>query len=463
VVYNPLPWNRDGVVEVQGLPEGVSGLKRAGGGEVVAVERRGDTARAVVRDLPAMGYAAYEPVKADPQAGGLRADEASLTIEGPHFKAVLDPARGAVRSMVDKKTGRELVDAGSEHGFGRYLYERFDADYPANYLKAYVKIKADWAANEIGKPRMPPASEVPYRAAGPGKGEVRFERSPVSVSAEMKSPPGAGVPHAVTTRVVVYKDLPWVDFEVTLHRKAADPWPEAGWLCFPFAVEAPQFRLGRQGSIVDPERDLVAGSNRHVFGVTTGVAVFDAQGRGAGMCAPDSPLVSLDAPGLWKYSVDFVPKRPAVFVNLFNNQWTTNFRMWNEGTWTARVRVWSFEKYDPESSLVTPSWEARLPLLASEAGGGKLPPSQPGLRLSRKSVRVTAFGANPDGEGTLLRLWEETGKGGACRVTLPKGLAASSAQPCDLRGRPLGAALPVREGAFEAPVEAFAPASFILK
>jgi hypothetical protein len=332
-------------------------------------------------------------------------------------------------------------------------------------LKAYVKIQADWATNEIGKPKMPPASEVPYRAAGPEKCVLRLDPSPVSVSAEMKSEAGGGLPHAVTTRVVLYQDLPWVDFEVTLHQKPADPWPEAGWLCFPFKVEAPQFRLGRQGSIIDPARDLIAGSNHHIFGVTTGVAVFDAEGRGVGMCAPDSPLVSLDAPGLWKYSPEFVPKRPAVYVNLFNNQWTTNFRMWNEGTWTARVRVWSFEKYDPESSLVTPSWEARLPFLSDAycRKTGRLPASQAGLQLSRKGVLVTAFGANPDGEGTLLRLWEETGKGGPCRVTLPKGMPVSSAQPCDLRGRPLGAAVPVRDGAFDAALEPFAPESFILK
>ncbi len=465
VVYNPLPWKRDGIVELKGTSEDRWSLQRAGAEESVPAHHRGDSARFAVRDIPPMGYATYLKVAGRGVPGGPRLDMDSNTIEGPFFKVVLDPARGAVKSLVDKRSGRELVDAGSEHGFGRYLYERFDADYPANYLKAYVKIKADWATNEIGKPKMPPASEVPYRAAGPEKCEQGFTRSAVFVSAEMKSKPGGGVPHAVTTRVTLYRDLPWVDFEVTLHQKPADPWPEAGWLCFPFAVEAPQFRLGRQGSIVDPARDLIAGSNRHIFGVTTGVAVFDAQGRGAGMCAPDSPLVSLDAPGLWKYSPDFVPKRPAVYVNLFNNQWTTNFRMWNEGTWTARVRIWSFEKYDPEASLVTPSWEARLPLLASETGGGggRLPASQAGLQLSRQGVLVTAFGANPDGEGTLLRLWEETGKGGPCRVTLPKGLAASSAQPCDLRGRPLGKPLPVRDGAFEAAIDAFAPATLILK
>ena len=50
---------------------------------------------------------------------------------------------------------------------GQYLYERFDADQVKAYVAAYVKIKADWAVNEIGKPSLPPAGQVPYRAASP--------------------------------------------------------------------------------------------------------------------------------------------------------------------------------------------------------------------------------------------------------------------------------------------------------
>ena len=65
---------------------------------------------------------------------------------------------------------------------------------------------------------------------------------------------GGGVPHPVTTAFTLYRDLPCVDIELTLHDKPADPWPEAGWICLPLNVEQPQFRLGRQGSIIDPAR-----------------------------------------------------------------------------------------------------------------------------------------------------------------------------------------------------------------
>ena len=76
---------------------------------------------------------------------------------------------------------------------------------------------------------------------------------------------------------------------------------------------------------------------------------------------------------------------------------------------------------------------------------------------------VTAFGPNPDGEGTVLRLWEQAGQDGLCRIRLPDGLHAATAQPCDLRGRPQGEPIPVRAGELQVRLGHFAPASMILK
>lgn len=157
--------------------------------------------------------------------------------------------------------------------------------------------------------------------------------------------------------------------------------------------------------------------------------------------------------------------KATAFVNLFNNQWTTNFRFWNSGTWTARVRIWAINRYDADAALITPSLEARSPLLAVAADGvsGKLPPTQRGLELSRKGVQVTAFGDNPDGAGAILRLWELAGKSGPCRVSLPAGCDVRIVQPANLRGEPDGKPIPIKNGAFTVNLKAFAPASFILK
>jgi len=464
VVFNPLPWKRTGLVRVARGKETIRALKAVDAGETLPVGADGDWLVFVARDVPPMGYRTYVAVEPG-QVAPLRVQPESSTIESPLFKVIMDPARGTVRSLVDKRSGRELVDTAAEHGLGQYLYERFDADQVADYVKAYVVSKAEWAVNEIGKPAMPPAREAPYRAASPEQGQLRMEQSPIAAVAVFRAGATASLPHGVESRVIVYGELPYVDLEVTVEDKPADPWPEAGWMCLPLAVPSPRFELGRQGSIIDPAKDVVRGANRHLMGLDTGLAVLDPQGRGVGLCAIDHPLVSLETPGCWKYSLDFVPKKAAVYVNLFNNQWTTNFRLWNEGTWTSRVRVWPIERDEPAESLITPSLEARCPLQAAWADGpaGRLPALQSGLEVSLHGMAVTAFGANPDGPGTVLRLWELAGRSGDCVVRLPAGMSARTVQPVDLRGRPAGQALELKDGVFTVPVQAFAPASFSIE
>jgi len=464
VVFNPLPWKRDGVARGRHPGVTIAAVKAADGGPVHAVTTTGPDFAFVARDLPPLGYRTYVPVDGAPRPPALSVDEPARTIENSFFKVVVDPAHACIRSLIDKRSGRELVEANGPQGFGQVLYERFDADQVAAYVKAYVKIDAAWATNELGKPAMPPARDVSYRAASPHGSSLRMQRTPASVSAILEAPPGPGLPFGTRTEATLYADQPYLDLAVVLQDKPADPWPEAGWLCLPFKIDAPQFRLGRLGAIIDPQQDIVPGANRHLLALNTGLTISNPQGRGVGLCALDNPLVSLDEPGCWKYSLDFVPKRARVYVNLFNNQWTTNFRLWNRGTWTARVRIWATEGRDPARNLVQPSWEARASLLAAYADGpaGKLPPQQKGLELSRRGVMVTAFGPNPDGDGLVLRLWEQAGSSRPCQVRLPPGMRLTQIRPCDLRGRPVGPAFKPRSGTWTTRLKPFAPASYLL-
>jgi len=261
----------------------------------------------------------------------------------------------------------------------------------------------------------------------------------------------------------MYRDLPFVDLEIALHEKPADPWPEAGWICLPFNAQQPQFHLGRLGSIIDPEKDIIQGSNRHLMALNSGLAISSPQGGVVGLCPIDYPLVSLDIPGCWKYSKDFVPKRPYVYINLFNNQWTTNFRLWNEGTWTSRVRLWAADKYDSEKTLITPALEARFPLQAIFCNGpaGNLPGSQRGIELSRKGMIVTSFGPDPEGKGTALRLWEQAGKTDTCDIRLPEGMQFSTVQAVNLRGQPQEESIVVKKDIIRIKPRAFAPVTIL--
>ena len=460
VVYNPLPWKRSGVVSLEAAGFAPAALVPIGGGEASAADTSAGRLSFVARDIPPMGYRTYTAAEAPITHHAPRNTSPATTLESPFFSARLDPSRGVVLSLVDKRSGRELAGHTDSLGLGQYLYERFDKERTMEWCRDYVRPGQLWA--DFYKPGQPPSDQVPYQAASPKDFKLRFEETAASVDAIMEAATTTNLP-AVTTRLILYRDQPCADLEITLHDKPFEPWPEAGWICLPLNVNTPQFRLGRLGSIIDPAHDIVTGANRNMFGINTGASVTDAAGHGVGFCPMDYPLVSLDTPGCWRYSLDFVPRKPVAYVNLFNNQWNTNFRLWNRGTWTSRVRLWAIQNHAAEPSLITPSLEARNPLLAavSDTTPGILPPSRRGLELSRKGILVTAFGSNPDGPGTVLRLWEQAGKSGTVRVRLPEGTTIKQVQPVDLRGRPIGKPIAVKDGSFKVQVGAFAPTSFM--
>jgi hypothetical protein len=127
------------------------------------------------------------------------------------------------------------------------------------------------------------------------------------------------------------------------------------------------------------------------------------------------------------------------------------------------VRLWTFDAFDSEAALYTPAMEARVPLAAgrSTARAGALPPTRTGVQLSRKGVAVTAFGPNPDGAGTVLRLWEQGGKSGDVAVTLPP--VFKTATPVNLRGEKAGPPVTVADGTLGVALRAYAPASYVLE
>ncbi len=134
-----------------------------------------------------------------------------------------------------------------------------------------------------------------------------------------------------------------------------------------------------------------------------------------------------------------------------------------------RDLISTFDSKTPADAVIaTPSLEARNPLLAVAATGTgtQLPATHAGLTVSRQGALVTAFGQNPDGPGTLLRVWEQTGITGDLTVSLGAPASADSsfttATPVNLRGEKSARPLDIKNGKLTINLHAYAPASFLL-
>jgi hypothetical protein len=464
VVFNALPWKRNGDVglTVHGGPWSIVRDVDTGK-EAPMLGSNTTTLFFEAIDVPPSGYKTYELVPGG-KSWVRNPARASDTIENDWFRLRVDPSRGGMVSLIDKKTGRELIAANHESDVSQFSHERFALNDVKEFVQSYAR---NWGLNgsDFNKPGMPAPDKSPYAKVTLANWKMSVADDARSQYIDLECDDAQPLAKRMSISYTLWKDCPYLNITWIADDKTPNPIPEGGWLCLPFNIDHPQFRLGRVGSIIDPAKDIIPGGNRKLICLNSGMTITGPDGNGVGICPIDSPLVSLGEPGLWKYSDDYVPTKANVYINLYNNMWNTNFPLWQEGSWDSSVRIWAIHSNDNEKNLISPSWEARIPLRGAFADGpgGKLPPTATGLALSRRGVLLTAFGDNPDGEGTILRVWEQAGTAGELTVMLPAGAKFATATPVNLRGESEGPPLPISGGKFSFNLGAFAPASFVLK
>ena len=458
--------------------------------------RDGGKVKFLAKGLPAGGYKTFNVVHGE-QVKHVENQNDLHVLHGQqnklrHFTVKFDFEKGGITSLIENATGRELVKQGG-HALGQFLHERFSLNEVKRFVYLYNRGPQRKLTSDFGKGGMPDTNKITYAAMTPKKWTAKRVRTALGEEVTLTAGDTLGLAKRFEIRFSFPDHAACVDISWRVTDKKPDPTPEGGWICLPFNVERPSFRVGRIGGTIDPAKDIIFFSNRNLMCVDRAITVRNgATGAGVGVASADLPLWSLGKPGLWRYEPDYVPTEPEVFANLYNNQWNTNFPFWIPGSWTASLRVYPVaEGADEESAIFTPAWEIRQPCVAVFVEGSDLAtknakvakngrartlaaPVADGVAVSRKGVRVTAFCPNPDGAGTVLRVWEQagfsghsghsgfSGKGGTITVTLPKGMKATSARPVNLRGEPAGEPIAIKDGKFSFDLGAWAPKSFIL-
>jgi len=471
VVYNPLPWTRSGKVKFfAGVYEKdfkIYGLKDAETGKTIPVYNDYNLISFEAENVPSLGYKTYIPVLKpinNKENKLVTIDKKNHILENRFFKLKIDPVTGALSSVYDKKNNKELADPKSDLGFARYYYEEFGQEDLDSYNRAYVKPGAErWADQEMGRPSVPFKETRTYKGTS---NKIIYQNMGNAVRATVFGSIKSTDEQDYLVTYTLYENQPYIEINWGIDGKKPIAIPEAGWLVFPFAVNNPEYRLNRIGGIVDPQRELVDNTNHDYYFLNTSMTLFDDQGRGIALNCPDAPGISIDNPGLYKFSKKKKLTTGKVFANLFNTQWGTNFTEWIEGSFSSTFYIWSYDKYNAQETFITPSEETRVALKGVFYDGkkGTAPLSQKGISLSKKGILITAYGKNRDGDGTVLRLWEKTGEKGQVRITLPKGNNFKKAYPCNLRGEISDkTGIPVINNVFETEIDAYQPVSFVLK
>ncbi|MBP7149235.1 MAG: alpha-mannosidase [Acidobacteria bacterium] len=228
VVFNPLGWPRTDAVRFA-LPAGEAGpwavFDALTGAEIPSqVVRTGRYASEVLfiaRAVPGLGHAVYDLRRRAPAPSSSALSAAGTRLENGLFRVELDPAGGSIRSLVDKRTGRELL-AG-----------------PGNELQLLEDRPDAWDAWNIGLTgtRYPAKlRRIELVESGPVRAVLRAHLDLLKPGTK-KDYPTEDFPSSFFTQdLVLWDGLDRIDFET-----GADWWEEKTMLkvAFPLAVTAP--------------------------------------------------------------------------------------------------------------------------------------------------------------------------------------------------------------------------------
>lgn len=209
----------------------------------------------------------------------------------------------------------------------RFMYEAFSEDEVNAFGGRYITNRFDWALEDFGKiglrgqmdqyVSLEPKLEAAY---------VKGNKLLLELACEEWAFEKLGCPVKLTLEAEFHDS--GIEFDFAWFNKPASRIPEALWLQFDLGRMLES--LGKLGIKVDP-RTVISKGNREMH-CTDGSVFFE----GAKLYAADSPLVSIEKPFVYGFYNNIPSMDKGIWVNLFNNQWGTNFPMWNEGD--ARFR-----------------------------------------------------------------------------------------------------------------------------
>ena len=375
-----------------------------------------------VADVPPAGFVRVDVkhAEAPPAPAEELADPTRL--ENEHLAVRLDLSRGTVASIVDKATGRELVEAGSAFGFNHYVYDRYATVGRSNHNSSKFANSGNMAlisSREVGGP----AAEVSATRDARGEQVVLRQQVPGAKWLQVTYRLPAGVAHLeIGNRLA--KDGTWDK--------------ESGFFAFPFATDGiPTVLEESAGGLTGPTTPQVPGGAEYMRAIRHFVTL-QTGGAAAAWATAQAPLVEVGT-----LALPYVPfgstlraEEPGtVFSWVHNNVWDTNFPVQQAFDTVFHYRVAAGTGDAPAlgartaAALVQPL----RPVLA-ERPDLDAPASASLLEPADERVQVVGL-QHTEGGAVLVRLRSNAPDGLTATLRLPEG--TTTARTATYLGEPL--------------------------
>jgi alpha-mannosidase len=414
LVWNPLAWERSGLVTVDvQMPEPASEVSvvnaegKALPAQVLSSDAHTNSFKLLVRaeNVPALGYAVVHVVPGRKAfASDVKAD--GLTIENDALRLTVDKQTGCITSLYDKRAGFETLASG---GCGNEL-QAF-TDKPQKYDAWNI----DPGTLDVPPAKLDTAESVELIDHTPLRAVIRIKRKWQSSSFTQDIALYTGADHAV-----VSTDVDWRERHILL--KAAFPLAATSNNAtyeIPYgSIERPTTRNNsfEKGRFEVPAlRWADEGDGQHGFSLINNSKYgYDGVGnllRLSLLRSPTSPDPEADQ-GMQHFSYTLYP---------------------HAGDWK-------------HARTVEHGYEFNYPLTATQvtAHAGTLPTTHSYVSVSSPNVILTAMKKAEDSDSLILRMYESAGETEQVRVTVPAG--ARQATLTNLMENEAGTSVPLSDG-----------------
>jgi alpha-mannosidase len=405
VVFNPLNWRRDAMVEADLNPKSKLVDMQTGQDvplDVVFAKEDFIHVRFLAKELPAVGYKCYSIASGGDSSAAVETSQ-QQTVENAFYRVKIDESTGSVASIFDKQLRRELVDTQSPYKFGEYVYVT-GGDGDTQMINPF--------------PALAPGDLTVHHAS---KGQlVGVERLAWGQSIRLTSS-NINTPK-IDTEILLFDKEKKIEFHYHVHKLYTNK-KEGVYFSFPVAVSTPSFTFATQQAWVDPARDIMKGGSLEWFNVQGWMAAHDASAS-VGIVPVDASLASFGDINRGKWPGVFEPKSGTMFSYVMNNYWHTNYRAGQDGDFEFRYAMTSAPELDGTALSRLSAEEMRPAELdhvvdQDKAGNPERPLPKEGesfLETSAPNIVVSTWKMAEDGAGTIMRLTEIGGKGTTARI-----------------------------------------------
>ena len=285
-------------------------------------------------------------------------------IENAYYRIVLDEQAGHIGEIYNKAAGQTILKGRKGRPAVTYRYDRYGTKDLTKYLRKAARRYFDWGILDNGKDSYPECAHItsyPKLQRYELKGKwlnlyFHNERDEETFG------------NAETVILSLGFAREQVEISLALKGKKASPYTESGSLVLELPMKDPRYGVNKNGYVLNPETDIVDWGNHALYCLEHFVTAEEGD-QALCVAALDTPLLGIGETGIYKFRKKYKKKSPALYFNLFNNMWGTNFPQWIEGDVSYRfVLLGTGRKPDKELGKMVEekAWEAEMSAFITE-------------------------------------------------------------------------------------------------